>query len=469
MSKITLNQTAGNDNAVIWIVKITIDASTVFYFSDTEDKITLSGTDFDGKVILKDSLQYLDQNINIAYGGTLCSPGNTAVAIARYNAYTGTSDFFDDFYPATSQNYITGRQVQIGVCWTGATTTGEISWLYDFYVDSYSYDWNQISLNLYERAILEGVECPYFEVQDQYDNGISYFPTASTKDMDGAVLPLLYGDMRASLIGSLFQRGDTTAPTILIDESKVKMIVAYHECYSVSNGASGQYECYKYLDGVDEHLRIRRSANTTLSNDKKGCAVTMLDGGSAALVGNLILRLVLLSRDNDISDVSNVVNDDYTDYTVLPASSDVDELALRLVGEASTSEVGYLSATAGDCDVNFVITSDDANDRVWRVGIRNNVTAATDTGTAGTHSAGTGFSTATHPFGATTTTQTNEVNDIWTIEDVLNNDYFIRNRETSEGEDIRVYYGYIELDNIDVYNPYKKGRITRISFGTPWM
>lgn len=461
MSKITLNQTAGNDNAVIWIVKITINPSTIFYFSDADDKITLSGTDFDGKVTFKDSLQYLDQSIDIAYGGTLGSPGNTSIAIARYNAYTGTSDFFNDFYPATSQNYITGRQVEIGICWTGATATSEITWLYDFYVDSYSYDWNAITLNLYERAILESVECPYFEVQDQYDNGISYFPDVIEKDALGQVLPLVYGDYSHTAYSELPPTSIYTGeclgtPCLIVNPDTALTIISYHEISAFNN-------LERWIDGLEVPMKISRASGSTTTNDKSGARVELMDSGTAIIEGQMLIPLRMKSPDSDY-EVTEVCNDDVTDYKEMDGDSS-DILALRILGEASTNKIGYFSKTAGDCAVYFALTSNDANNRTYDIIMRSNlVSPADEQNTTGTHSTGTTKAYHNHNFGADTTGQTENRNSHWTIEDLLKIEFIIENTDPDAADKIRVYQAYIVLDNINVYNPVQKG-----SMGLWWV
>ena len=147
---LTLNDTALEDNQIIWIVKITISSSAVFYFSTADDKITLSGTDFDGKVIFKDEngnhISEIGKEMELT--GGVGNRGNCSLSLSNYNEYTGTSDFFNSFYPATSGNYLSGRKVEIGLLWEGATTTGEITYFGEYYIDGYAYNDSIINLTI---------------------------------------------------------------------------------------------------------------------------------------------------------------------------------------------------------------------------------------------------------------------------------------------------------------------------------
>jgi hypothetical protein len=106
---LTAPMTIGDDDEIIWVVKL-YTGSSWMYFSTEVDKITLSGIDFDGKVLFKDGMESISEEVDITMGGNIGTVSNFKFSIARYNSYTGSSNFHEDFYPASGKPLLTSKE-----------------------------------------------------------------------------------------------------------------------------------------------------------------------------------------------------------------------------------------------------------------------------------------------------------------------------------------------------------------------
>lgn len=248
---ITLNQTAGYDNEAIFVFKFTFD-TTVAYLS-TKD-ITLDSTNYDGAAILHNSISAITETNNLIRGGGICEVGSLSLSIINKSDNASFSDFFDSFYPNNSV-YQANREVDIGIVWDGATTESQITWLQTMLISEYSYD-TSLHFSLVSYTEADNPSLPYYTVQEDYDNGVSYFPKAPDESM-GVPIPIVYGDFNIETI-----RGDTSynipqaepcSPIVIIDDDtgtdlNYKFIVASHSikgynyrptvCYSQSGSIS---------------------------------------------------------------------------------------------------------------------------------------------------------------------------------------------------------------------------------------
>lgn len=264
-----LNDTALSDNQAIWVIRI--DTDTPICLSTAVDKITLSGIDYDGKVILKDSLSDGGKTIDFSYGGGIGSVGSFEFSIARYNLNSLTDGFFNEFYPTIESGpvvmpYLIARAVSVGIVWEGATTEAEITWLFYGYIDDYSYDSDKITLSCLEYAELENVELPYYKVQKDFDNGISYFPEAPEENI-GKSIPIVYGDLSQS--ESLLPYVDKFLPVVRVGENK--FVISSHKNYnsyvgSVDDRLFEYISEYDLMLGLTEYNYVHREGITYAEN-----------------------------------------------------------------------------------------------------------------------------------------------------------------------------------------------------------
>lgn len=307
----TLNMTPGEQIDVIWVIKINLDSTTI-YLSDTDDKITLSGIDFDGKVIMHRSISDIDKTISMTGGGGLGNIGAFSFGIARYNNHVDTQDFFDDFFPSNS-NYVSGRVVEIGIIWEGATLLSQITWLPPYYVEDYSYNENTIMLTCYELDEIFHKQILSYEIQKDFNNGISYFENAPVENY-GVPLPIVYGDFQT--LYDYPRNNLTTCPLVCVDRHTLQYIISSHKILSFHSsfynpGVQGAY--WRYLGGIKVYMRCY-TTNAIASNTFRGSNITLfqdLDNTDNALLGALTVQTSLLGTQNtyigtDIGNVSDI-------------------------------------------------------------------------------------------------------------------------------------------------------------------
>lgn len=340
---ITLSQTAGEDKDLILIVRINLDTEYM-YFSDTVDQITLSGIAFDGKVISKNSISEATKDVDVTSGGTIGQVGNWNLSLARYTSYNnGTTtfdDFFNDFAPATSKPLLTSKTVDVGVVWTGATTTAEITWLYQFYIESY--DWTTYSLNLgcIEYDELVATQLPYYVVQKENDNGISYFPDAPDANY-GLPIPLMFGDFAYTALEYEMYR---LAPTVQISGG-YKFIASSHICKYVEPASY----LFEYLNPIKTVMRLSSASGTNI-NSRAGHIIDLANE-TAPVYGKLYV--ILRSWLSGGTDINNALDNDINTYGTLNVSTTA---KLKFAGNLSEDQLGQLDGdvTVGQCKFNII-------------------------------------------------------------------------------------------------------------------
>lgn len=261
---LTLNDTPLNDNQARFVVKI--ESDTAIYLSNYLDGITLSSVLYDGVPLVKNSLQDNGKSIDISNGGGIGNIQAFQLQIARYQTNTELNEFFNDLFPATGKQYLIARPISIGFCWEGATTAGEITWFFYGYIDEYSYNADTITLLCLEYSELENVELPYYKVQKDFDNGISYFPEAPEENI-GKSIPIVYGDLSQS--ESLLPYVDKFLPVVRVGENK--FVISSHKNYnsyvgSVDDRLFEYISEYDLMLGLTEYNYVHREGITYAEN-----------------------------------------------------------------------------------------------------------------------------------------------------------------------------------------------------------
>jgi len=221
--------TPENDNGIVWLVKITRGA--ISWKFATKD-ITLSTNLWDGKALgINDnrySMNEIGKRINIPSGGTMGEISTITFSFSRYTANTFINTFFNEFYPATAGLVLVAMDVEVGMVWDSSTSEDDITWLYKYNIEEYKYSDNLINLICSEFSDFEFFNLPYYRVQDEFDNGMSYFPNANKKAL-GKNIPIVYGKpYQPSPLP--FEANFT--PTIRVGDKKY--LIASHETYDDS-------------------------------------------------------------------------------------------------------------------------------------------------------------------------------------------------------------------------------------------
>jgi len=234
----TLGMTATNDNNIVWLVKIT-RAGTSWRFAT--ENITLSSNVWDGEALgINDnrfSLNEVGKRINIPGGGTMGEISTVTFTFSRYTDNTFINTFFNEFYPATAGLVLVAMDVEVGLIWDTGTTESQITWLHKYNIEEYQYNDSQINLVCSEFSDFEFFNLPYYRVQDEYDNGVSYYPDAP-KDAISKNIPIVYGK---PFQGVTTPYTENFTPTIRVGDKK--FLIASHECYnSFSPGDDRAFE-----------------------------------------------------------------------------------------------------------------------------------------------------------------------------------------------------------------------------------
>lgn len=251
---ITLGMTAGNDNTLVLVVQIELDSSTLRYATRT---LTLDNTWSGGKIALN-SLASLAQSVDVTDGGGVMDLNTLNFDTTKHVLHIA------DVFPSTSQPYLTGRRVSLGVVWTSATADSDITWLFEGYVASYLATASVMRLQIFEYSDIENVNLPYYKLQKTLDNGISYAPNVEESAL-GVEIPITYGAFTADTL-----EGYTTvvlAQAVLVDNTLLKYKCASHPVYETyPSGETGIADTiYIYDSGLDNFLETTPNNGDTIN------------------------------------------------------------------------------------------------------------------------------------------------------------------------------------------------------------
>ena len=225
---LTLNQAVGNNSDTIWVIKI--NTSTPIYISTRDLALD---TTFDGKALSFDSpIGNISFNSSIKEGGGTGSVTSFGFSISRYVDNTSLDGFFNEFYPATSGVYLSSQIVQLGVCWVGADADSDITWLFRGRIVDCQYEQRRLNITVFQESEITNKEVPYYSVQKDFDNGISYY-TDAPEDTYGKTIPIVYGDLAQTSLPPYVRR---FTPIIRVGENKYP--ISSHRNYNPYGGSS---------------------------------------------------------------------------------------------------------------------------------------------------------------------------------------------------------------------------------------
>ena len=450
---LTMNMTVGAEKDIIWVYKIDMDTSFL-YFSTEWDKITLDAVDFDGKVILKDSISTMEEGIvgDGINGGNISIVSNHSFSIARYNTYTGTANFFNDFYPQTSKPLLTAKDVHVGICWRGATTLAEITWIKKYKIQEVKTYYNKIDCFCVEEDELSATQLPPYVIQNKFDNGISYFSTLPD-DRTGQIIPIVYGDF-SSL--DLAYENYSVVPTVPLIGNDY--LIASHICHTVD--ASNQV--YMYKNKVETLMEISAGSPTN-ANSRAGHRLTMTSRGEK-LTGKIkIIPRGYLGTPYGGTDLANAIDKSSTSYATISPNTIA---AFKFGTDFSRNELGEFSGILGE---NILKVLWDANGgsvdlqiKYYHPQMGSNsgysslVLSATRSGTGYTENYE--FGQGNYDYGSNPKKFTDTAE--WDEEELQVLHFDILNLVTSAGS-MRVKHLYFDLQNLSVYFTPKGASLLR--------
>jgi len=380
-------------------------------------------------------------------GGGIGAVSSFNINITRYSPVTDLTDFFNEFYPATSGIVMVGAEVNIGFCWAGATTESQITYAPKrLYVEDYYYTPTNITLYCVERRELEMTDLPYYKIQKDKDNKVSYFPYAPNENY-GLPIPIVYGSLN---VFDYAINSFALSPCLLVKKSNSTFIIASHACKTTSYEyyQAGHYSLFKSVGGLESYLILYNQDGTTSSTNTITHTITF-QATPGQVLGMIDIPLQEISRYNDATGVDNVFAGDEVAYAEI-AGGGTKKLALRVAKNGTTGDIGSLTAGTGASSsglaIEFRIASNDAGSRSYTVNYRNYAPdpPANGTGNTQTFSGGTTIGTASYNFNNATTSK-NSTTLPWTLEEIVSLDYYILNNDADVADKIRVYRAYIHI------------------------
>jgi hypothetical protein len=191
----------------------------------------------------------IDKGINI-YGG-FGTVGMLDIVLNRYSGY-----YKEDFYPAFGKSI--PKFIKAGVVWNTANNENQITWMYEYGAETFDVTSTKIGITAFEINELQNTTIPYYKIQKEYDNEVSYYPNAPEENY-GQPLPIVYGqyiEYGNSGGANSFYQTFRLANAICVDRNLLRFVIASHNCVDIESPLA-EYELYKSLPKFDSYVFIR--------------------------------------------------------------------------------------------------------------------------------------------------------------------------------------------------------------------
>ena len=449
---ITYAQTAGDDNAIIWIIEV--DTATPIYLCSgfNTASVTLS-TGSESRVyenkLQKGSLNFYAQSIPAENGGGIGSRNGFTFVIAAYGGYDK-----NDFYPATSGADVLMQPCRIGWIWSGATLTSEITWIVEGEVENFEIRPDGVYLDVTESNFLEFVQLPPYTVQKDTDDKISYYPQAP-KDSLGLPIPIVYGQFNKLTLEYGKHR---LTPAILVNPSRMLYLASCHKFDYTYYDLETRNSAFIYATGFDSYLELIPSTSTN-NNNINGHSIEVLPStrsSSQYVRGKLIAWLKAPGEKSDITDLDNLINEETPTNFAL---ADTKQIQFIFTGDA-IEELGALSPASADVKLQVTYqSSSNGSQRTLEVKYYNPIKAggagySTVVTTDSTSLGGGSYKTVNYEFGNDTSAKSN-TNLPWDFKELLQLGFTLKNISGATGGstsgDINIQSACLVISNISVY------------------
>lgn len=456
---ITINQTAGNDNALIWIVE-TYLSGTYYRYAVAPNLSTFqldTGSEmntYSGVKILKDSLSLNSESLPYESSGGVGSLGGFSFSLASF----GTIGL-NDFYPANTAH--TSKMIgRLGFCWSNATLTSHITWLFDNCIcENFSFAQEGIYFEFVQRDELQRTELPPYKVQKDLDDKISYFPIADD-EIYGASIPIVYGNFNyfTPEFGLVL-----LAPALLVDKQSFKILVASHKVYRTYNDAESKVAAFQWVNGAENYIELMGDSSTENNNLLEHSVILLNNSRTSGdyIKGKLYIVKKMAGKNSDINDVQYLLDNETTTELTVSAG---DQAAVRFDNTVSDSEVGLLGITSTDVSLQVQwTTSVDGSNRGLEIGYYNELKPGgagySSTSATETHNDADSDKITTFSFGAVTADQSDTALP-WDLREVLGLDFYLKNVSGTYGGTtsgtIKIVNAWLVFDNIIVNNSLTK-------------
>lgn len=375
--------TPANDNQIIWIVRLF--RGDTFYNFATQD-IELDSILYDGKVLginqNRFSLNEIGKRINIPDGGTIGEISTVTFSFIRYGNNDFINGFFNAFYPAISGEIIIGMNADIGVIWNGATAESDITWLYRYVIEDYSYNDNLIDVVCSDFPEFEYIDLPYYHLQKDLNNGISYSQNAPDANI-GSAIPIVYGKFRLTHPNDIDVMDDpepyklvALAPLLCIDNSNgFKFIAASHKIktwnyipYKIYLGGSVNNntipDIFRFIDTLDAYANmysydmVTNAIKSIEANTYKGATIHFT--ADYPVFGDVCFYPDVSDSDSDYKNINNIK--DYDNDTFVDVEAGKQLTALNKTISEKPLTFGELSGGVDKVRLYCLVTNHSGSD-----------------------------------------------------------------------------------------------------------
>lgn len=337
--KITVEAAGTSDEITLDNIKLRLLDNTVYI--STRD-ISLDN-EYSGQIMHNENyLTDIPFESTIEGSGGAGTVTSFSIAISRYISNANFDGFFNEFYPATDGGIIVGRIIDVGICWVGATADTDITWLFRGRIIDYGYQQRQLNLVVFQESEISNKEIPFYSVQKDYNNEISYFTNAPDNNY-GTVIPIVYGSYNVDTFDYDLKK---LLPSILVDKRYLKAIQASHKLYT-QNSPTYTNALYKYISGIDSYMILIPDNGNSVNNNAISyvqlLSTSRLPG--ELLRGKLFVVFKATGSLSDINDVGNIIDNSNSTYITIP---DGDVLSLIIGDDINQEEIGTLSKASND-------------------------------------------------------------------------------------------------------------------------
>lgn len=442
---ITYNMTAREDKDLVWLFRIKTDQNT-YYIGTAEvyDEITLAT--YSGDVIGLNSVSGTPGGLdpNSKKPGGIGGLSSLTFKIAQ-TGDSGLRNYKEDFFPnGQSAERLIHAKVELMFIWQNGTPPNRSSTpernYYVKKVTPLGGSGNEyIEVYCIEDIGLQEKSLPLYTVQKEYDNGISYYPTAPQNSI-GKTIPIVYGKFPSETPSSPIDFFNL-CPAIAVERSNLEYKIASHPVNSLTSYQT--YEdatqgFYLYDGGLNSVVRIYTdydsgnfTSTITESNTAAGSSIKLYGSGVGQLVGDVYVSPSSIGQNSDVRDQSFFDKDDST-YGVIPHN----QKATFSFSNTSLIDLGASQVNANQVTLNVTFKSSDGTSRSYKIDTYN---------TKEVHF----IKSITGSVTTLTTTGFVVFNNLVVLSDELrNSEFYVVNQETTSGKDIWLYEVYLRFRNI---------------------
>ncbi len=324
---ISFNMTAGNDNAIIWVIELELSTGNLYFCSGINTASVSLDTGSEMRVyankLQRNSLSLYPQSIPAESAGGIGSRNGFQFVLAAYGGYDQ-----NDFYPATGSPDVLMSNCRLGWIWSGATDTSDITWLFDGQVENFEAKPDGLYFDVTESNLLEIGTLPPYKVQKDFDDNFTYFPNAP-EEVYGLPIPIVYGAFDSLDAGRGKYR---LAPALIVDEERQTFLASCHKCDYTYYDAETDYAAFQYLAGSESYIRLVPTTGSG-GNGFNGHYVNLVPASARNGVwvnGNVTLWKMLSGAITDVTNIKYLQEKNYNDDILL---ADTKKLGIQFVSD----------------------------------------------------------------------------------------------------------------------------------------